>query len=215
MNNSPSSERPLVFVVDDDDAVRRSLSQLLRAGGRSVEPYPSAEAFLAALATGDRAGSIACAIVDIRMGSGMDGLALQEELARRNFGIAIAVVIVTGHADVPLAVRAMRAGAIDFIEKPYLPGQILAAVTDALEAARSNDMAKAQSALSAARLKDLTTREREVLTALVAGQTNKVIARELGISPRTVEAHRATLMDRLGVRSLAEAIRVGIAAGLG
>ncbi len=105
--------------------------------------------------------------------------------------------------------------AVDFIEKPYLPNQILSAVTDALDAARSNDLAKAHSTLAAARLKDLTTREREVLTALVAGHTNKVIARELGISPRTVEAHRATLMDRLGVRSLAEAIRVGIAAGLG
>lgn len=214
MSHSQPDVRSLVFVIDDDDAVRRSLSQLLRAGGRAVESYASAEAFLAALEAEDRAGAIACAIVDIRMGAGMDGLALQQELARRNFGLAIAVVIVTGHADVPLAVRAMRAGAIDFIEKPYHPTQILTAVTAALEAARSSDLAKAQGAQAMARLKDLTPREREVLTALVAGQTNKVIARALGISPRTVEAHRATMMDRLGVRSLAEAIRVGIAAGL-
>ena len=213
----------LVHVVDDDDAVRRSLSLLLRAAGYTVQEHVSAEAMLAALETAPQAPG-ACAVVDVRM-AGMDGLALQQRLAARP-GAPIPVVIVTGHADVPLAVQAMRNGAVDFIEKPYPPGRMLAAVADAQAAAQ----AAAQSARStvfsgrrrsdreredaATRLATLTMREREVLSALVAGKSNKVIARDLGLSPRTVEAHRAALMDRLAVKSLAEAIRLALNGGL-
>jgi two-component system response regulator FixJ len=211
----------VVHVVDDDDAVRRSLSLLLRAAGYTVQEHVSAEAMLAVLDAVPQAPG-ACAIVDVRM-AGMDGLALQQRLAARP-GAPIPVVIVTGHADVPLAVQAMRNGAVDFIEKPYPPGRMLAAVVDALAAAQ----AAAQSAstlfgrrrsdreheVAAARLASLTVREREVLSALVAGKSNKVIARDLGLSPRTVEAHRAALMDRLGVKSLAEAIRLALNGGL-
>jgi len=164
--------------------------------------------------------AVAGAIVDVRM-AGMDGLSLQQRLMQRP-GPRIAVVIVTGHADVPLAVQAMRNGAVDFIEKPYPPSRMLAAVADAQAIAtqasgtvqtgrRRSDRDAAE---ANARLAALTAREREVLAALVAGKSNKVIARDLGLSPRTVEAHRAALMDRLSVTSLAEAIRLAVAGGM-
>jgi two-component system response regulator FixJ len=206
----------LVHVVDDDDAVRRSLSLLLRAAGYTVQEHVSAEAMLAAIeAVAPIAG--ACAIVDVRM-AGMDGLALQRRLAERS-GAAIPVVIVTGHADVPLAVQAMRNGAVDFIEKPYPPGRMLAAVADAQAIAqasaqpgrRRSDRERDE---AMTRLSTLTAREREVLSALVTGKSNKMIARDLGLSPRTVEAHRAALMDRLSVKSLAEAIRLALTGGM-
>jgi two-component system response regulator FixJ len=162
----------------------------------------------------------ACAIVDVRM-AGMDGLTLQQRLMQRS-GPRIAVVIVTGHADVPLAVQAMRNGAVDFIEKPYPPSRMLAAVADAQAiAAQASGAVQTgrrrsdrEAAEANARLANLTAREREVLAALVAGKSNKVIARDLGLSPRTVEAHRAALMDRLSVNSLAEAIRLAVAGGM-
>lgn len=214
------SER-LVHVVDDDDAVLRSLSLLLRSAGHTVQEHVSAEAMLAALdiaAPGSGIG--ACAVIDVRM-AGMDGLALQELLAHRPDG-AMPVVIVTGHADVPLAVQAMRNGAIDFIEKPYPPSRMLAAVADAQAAAmvvaslpntgRRQEDREAEQALN--RLATLTGREREVLASLVAGKSNKMIARDLGLSPRTVEAHRAALMERLNVKSLAEAVRLAVTGGI-
>ena len=216
---SPMLTDHLVHVVDDDDAVRRSLSLLLRAAGYAVHEHSSAEALLTTLDRLPPAGG-ACAVVDVRM-AGMDGLSLQLRLAQRA-GPPIPVVIVTGHADVPLAVQAMRNGAVDFIEKPYPPGRMLAAVADAQSAARKvaespflgrrRTDRDTQDALS--RLGALTAREREVLEALVAGKPNKVIARELGLSPRTVEAHRAALMERLGVKSLAEAIRLALTGGV-
>ncbi len=217
---------PLVHVVDDDDAMRRSLALLLRAAGYAAEAHPSAEALLAALdrgagpdapAAAAAAWRPACAVVDVLMPGGMDGIALQAELARR--GAALPVVVVTGHGDVPLAVRAMRAGAVDFVEKPYPKERILSAVAEAVDAAaaaaRGSGPTAAASAAAEARLAALTPRERMVLQGLVSGRPNKVIAHELGISPRTVEAHRAAVMDKLGARSLAEAVRLALAAGLG
>ena len=211
---------PLVHVVDDDDAMRRSLALLLRSAGYAAEAHASGEALLAALdGEGPRpgphaaaAGRPACAVVDVLMPGGMDGIALQAELARR--GAALPLVVMTGHADVPLAVRAMRAGAVDFVEKPYPKDRILAAVAEALDAAAASRDRAPAAAAAAARLAALTPRERAVLRGLVSGQPNKVIAHELGISPRTVEAHRAALMEKLGARSLAEAVRLGLAAGL-
>jgi two-component system response regulator FixJ len=196
----------VVHVVDDDEAVRRSLALLLGSYAMPAETHDSAEAVLSRLDT-LRPG---CLIVDIRM-PGMDGLELQAELNRRQ--CALPVIIVTGHADVGLAVRAMKAGAVDFIEKPYSEGDLLRAVRRALERMVDTRQTAASAEAAQARITALTPRERDVLGRLVEGRPNKVIAHELGISPRTVEIHRANLMEKLSCRSLAEAVRMAIAAG--
>jgi two-component system response regulator FixJ len=200
----------LVHVVDDDEAVRRSLALLLESTNLRVTTYPSAEALLAVAGTAEglEAG---CILVDVRM-EGMDGLSLIEALRRQ--GVTLPVVVVTGHADVPLAVRAMRAGAMDFVEKPYSEERILEAVASALTALRTADQRRSLEIQAEAQVAALSPRESEVLAALVAGKANKVIGFELGISPRTVEVHRANLMEKLGVRSLPEAVRIGLAAGI-
>lgn len=193
----------VVHIVDDDEAVRRSLALLLVSFGLEAEMHASAEAVLA------RLGSL---VIDIRM-PGMDGLELQAELVR--LGCKLPVVVVTGHADVGLAVRAMKAGALDFIEKPYSEDDVLKAIRGAL--IRTGDVRQSDATTQAAqtRIAALTPRERDVLQRLVVGRPNKVIAHELGISPRTVEIHRANLMEKLGCRSLAEAVRTAITAGFG
>ncbi len=196
----------VVHVVDDDEAVRRSLAMLLRSFGLVAITHSSAEAVLEVLPT-LRPG---CLVVDIRM-PGMDGLALQQELSDR--GCRLPVIVVTGHADVGLAVRAMKAGAIDFIEKPYSEEDVLRAVTAALSRMADARQSVATEEAAQARIKGLTPRERDVLGRLVDGRPNKVIAHELGISPRTVEIHRANLMEKLGCHSLAEAVRVAITSG--
>ncbi|MDB5378413.1 MAG: fixJ [Rubritepida sp.] len=200
----------VVHVVDDDTAVRRSLAMLLRSASHEVETYGSAEALLqAAEATGLAQG---CIVLDVRM-PGMDGLSLMEALSQR--GIRLPVVVVTGHGDIPLAVRAMRAGALDFVEKPYAEERILEAVGGALSSSREASRQRVLAVQAQAKMGALSPREREVLSALVEGKANKVIGFELGISPRTVEVHRANLMEKLGVRSLPEAVRIGLAGGLG
>jgi two-component system response regulator FixJ len=199
---------PLVHVVDDDEAVRRSLAMLLESVHLRVATYPSAEALLGVAADGLEPG---CVLVDVRM-KGMDGLSLIEALHRQ--GVTLPMVVVTGHADVPLAVRAMRAGALDFVEKPYSEERILEVVVGALNALRTADQRRALEIQAEAQVASLSPRETEVLAALVAGKANKIIAFELGISPRTVEVHRANLMEKLGVRSLPEAVRIGLAAGI-
>ncbi len=198
----------VVHVVDDDEAVRRSLALLLVSFGFNAEAYGSAEAVLDALPK-LRPG---CLVIDIRM-PGMDELDLQVELTRRGCGLP--VVIVTGHADVGLAVRAMKAGALDFIEKPYSEEDILRAVRQALLRTADARQSTATAEAARSRIAGLTPRERDVLGRLVDGRPNKVIAHDLGISPRTVEIHRANLMEKLGCRSLAEAVRIAIAAGFG
>ena len=191
-----------MFVADDDDAVRRSLEMLLDGAGYRVSGFANGEAMLQALEAGEPP---ACAVVDVRMGEGvMTGLDVQRRLAARP-GAGLPVIIVTGHADVPMAVAAMRLGVANFIEKPYPPDNLLDAVAEAV----------ASGPARVRELPALTPRERSVLMALVAGQSNKEIAREMGISHRTVEVHRASLMTRLGARNLAEAVRMGLAAGLG
>lgn len=195
-----------VFVVDDDADVRDSLCALLDSAGLRSEPYESARAFLAAYA-----GRPGCVIADVRMPD-MDGLELQDELTRRGHGLP--VIVVTGHADVPLAVRAMKAGAIDLIEKPFDDGQLIETVKRALALALD---ARAQTALTeaaASRIAVLSARERQVLELLVAGRSNKVIAFELDISPRTVEIHRAHVMEKMAARSLSDLVRAALAAGV-
>ncbi len=191
-----------VFVVDDDPDARDSLATLLRASGYDMETFDSAAKFLAV----GGAKSRGCVIADIRMPD-MDGLELQEELARRKSPLS--VVIVTGHADVPLAVRAMKAGAIDFLEKPFEETAILASVVRALEAV---DMS-ADAAIDPAaerRFALLTDRERQVLEQIVDGHANKVIAFHLSISPRTVELHRARVMEKMAARGVAELVRMAL-----
>ncbi|MGV8997295.1 MAG: response regulator transcription factor [Parvibaculaceae bacterium] len=195
-----------ILIVDDDEAVRDSLRALLMSAGFNVGDFASAQSLLEA---GEVAGD--CLITDIRMPD-MDGLALQEELNRR--GSRWPVIVVTGHGDVPLAVRAMKAGAVDFIEKPYEENVLLDAVRRALLLPPRGQHVQMADSESLMRFDALTVREREVLTHVIAGRPNKLIAHELGISPRTVEIHRAHLIEKMGVKSLPELVRLALAAGI-
>jgi two-component system, LuxR family, response regulator FixJ len=197
---------PIVFVVDDDDAVRDSLSLLLETSGHRVRAFASAQNLLDALTPEARG----CIIADVRM-PGMDGLELQERLAARRIGLP--VIIMTGHGDVPIAVRAMKAGAVDFIEKPFAEEPLLETVRLALVQSE-RDRRRSGEPSAEERLAQLTTREREVLEAMVAGHPNKVIAHLLQISPRTVEIHRARVMEKTGARSLSHLVRLALQAGV-
>ncbi len=190
-----------VFVVDDDPDVRDSLSVLLSSADFQVETFDSARAFLAS----DGLGRAGCLVADVRMPD-MDGLELQEELGKRKSKLP--VIIITGHGDVPLAVRAMKAGAVDFLEKPFEEERLIAAIRRAMTAnSEMQSQAKAVEIVSA-RIAQLTGREREVLSLVVAGRANKEIARALNISPRTVEIHRAHVMEKMEADSLAELVRL-------
>lgn len=196
-----------VYIVDDDDAVRDSLSALLGAHGYRTGTFSSPLQFLEAVAT-LRPG---CLIADIRM-PGMDGLEMQQQLTDR--ALSFPLIVITGHGDVPLAVRAMKAGALDFIEKPFGADTILASIETALgRLAKPQDQSVFARA-AAARVETLSPREREVFEGLLGGLPNKAIAYDLGISPRTVEIHRARVMDKMGARSLSELVRIGLAAGV-
>ena len=199
----------VVHVVDDDDAVRRALAMLFRSAGIPVETHPSGLAFLDALGGLDD-GAVGCVLTDVRM-PGLDGLDLLRRLRQCGFGRP--VIVMTAHGDVSTAVRAMKAGAADFVEKPFDDEALLAATEAALGTPRASGAAGAAGA--AERIAALSPREREVLDLLMAGKPNKLIARDLGLSPRTVEVHRARLMARLGVGSLAEAVRLAVQAELG
>lgn len=189
-----------VGVIDDDPAVRDSLCALLGASGFAPAGWPSAHAFLDALPV----PLPDCLIVDVRM-PGMSGLDLLQALGTR--GLRVPVIVVTGHADVRLAVRAMKLGAADFIEKPFRPPELLATVRAAL----SGGIGVGTDA--GARFAALTAREAQVLRLLAAGETNKAVARLLGLSPRTVETHRAHIMTKLGVRSLSQVVRLALETG--
>jgi len=192
-----------IHVVDDDEAVRRSLALLLGSFGHATRTYASAEDLLAGLDVLEPG----CAVIDIRM-PGMDGLALQHALQAR--GSTMPIVIVTGHADVAVAVQAMKAGAVDFIEKPFEEQAILDAVRAALE--RCGDEGDGDRAAVVGKLALLSERERQVLDGLISGHANKTIAHNLGISPRTVEVYRANLMAKMQAKSLSELIRMAILA---
>ncbi|PZW46825.1 LuxR family two component transcriptional regulator [Humitalea rosea] len=199
----------LIHVIDDDEAVRDSLQFLLEEAGYRVRLHGSALAFLDEAPASVAGG---CVISDVRM-PGMDGLELQAALARR--GDCLQLIFMTGHGDVPLAVRALKAGAIDFLEKPFGEEAILAAVESALSRARQQHDRAGAALLARERLATLTPREREVLEALVAGNPNKTIAFDLGLSPRTVEVHRARVMEKMQARSLSELVRLSLAATQG
>jgi two-component system response regulator FixJ len=194
---------PIVHVVDDDAAIRRSLERLLSSAGFATECYATGKAVLdaAPLPPGG------CILIDVRLPD-LDGLELQARL--HELGVCLPIILVTGHGDVPMAVRAMRGGAFDFIEKPFNDEGLLRSIASALAADRSNRHLEMQTATD--RIARLSRRESQVLDALVAGRSNKVIAHDLGLSVRTVEVHRARMMERLGVRQLAEAVRLAVLA---
>ncbi len=204
----PADAEVAVHVIDDDEAVRDSLAFLFESAGLSVRSYDSAESFLD-VAERLRAG---CVLTDVRM-PGMDGLTLQRRL--REQGVHLPVIVMTGHGDVPIAVQALKAGAADFIEKPFDDEALLAAVRTALDAERRTRERQAEIEEIAARIASLTPRERQVLDGLVAGQPNKVIAYDLGASPRTVEVHRARVMEKMGARSLSELVRMALSVEAG
>jgi two-component system response regulator FixJ len=199
------TEQQRVFIVDDDAVVRDSIGILLQSAGFEVRSYASARQFLA-----DDVAKVGCLIADVRMPD-MSGLELQEELAARR--IDLPVIIITGHGEVPLAVRAMKAGAIDFIEKPFDESQILDSLRRALETGSRNRSRAAEVSMAQKMLALLTPRELAVLDKLVKGRSNKVAAFELGISPRTIEIHRAHVMDKLKAANLSDLVRVALAAG--
>lgn len=202
------TDRRQIYLVDDDDAVRRSAGFLLKTAGFAVESFASGVEFLKGVATLEPG----CILLDVRMPV-MDGLEVQRALGER--GITFPVIVLTGHGDVNVAVSAMKAGAIDFIEKPFEKAVLLAALEEGFAQIERSDRNRARAAEAATRLNVLTTREHDVLEGLVRGHPNKTIAYDLGISARTVEIHRANLMTKLNVRSLSEALRIAFAAGLG
>ena len=195
------SADPTVFVVDDDPAMRQSLRWLLQSVGLAVETYPTAEAFLAT-ADGGRPG---CLVLDVRM-PGMSGLHLQEELKAK--GLMLPIIVVTGYAEVPTAVRALKSGAIDFIEKPFSDQVLVESVRHALTLDQQMRATEAERAEVTARLALLSAREREVLERVTEGSPNKVIAVDLGIGEKTVEVHRASVMRKLSVNSVAALTRL-------
>jgi FixJ family two-component response regulator len=197
---------PTVFVVDDDRAMRESLSWLLDSVGLRVRSYATAADFLAE----HDPAQPGCLVLDVRM-PGMSGLDLQAELARR--GVELPTIVITGHAEVSMAVRAVKAGAIDFIEKPFSDQLLLDRVRQALEIDLEAREVRRRREDARRRLATLTAREREVLNLVVAGKANKEIASALGVSPKTVEVHRAHVMSKMYVDSLAELIRITLLAG--
>jgi two-component system response regulator FixJ len=197
----------MVHVIDDDEAIRQSLAFLLASANVKVTTYESATAFLGAL-PGIASG---CIITDVRMPD-IGGLDLLRRL--RELQIAMPVIVITGHGDVPLAVEAMKSGAADFIEKPFNDEVLLASVRSALSTQKKQGRQEAERSEIHERLAALSNRERQVLEGLVAGRPNKTIAYDLGISPRTVEIYRANVMTKMHAASLSELVRMALVAGV-
>ena len=190
-----------VFVVDDDDAVRESLAFLLKSVGLKVESFSSAQDFLKSYNPA-RAG---CLVLDIRM-PGMSGLELQEKL--KQMESMLPIIFITGHGDVPMAVKAIKAGAADFVQKPFRDQELIDRIREVLEEDASARVEKLQKAEILKRIDSLTEREREVMEQVVDGKANKVVAIDLNVSQRTVEIHRANVMDKMKARSLAQLVRL-------
>lgn len=201
------SDKPVIHVIDDDEAVRDSLSFMLETADFVVRAYDSAISFL------DRLPDVepGCVITDVRMPE-MSGLELVRRLT--TLGVTLPVIVITGHGDVPLAVEAMKAGVVDFIEKPFDDEAILTALGVALSHDAGADGKDAERLAIAQRVAALSTRERQVLGGLVAGHANKVIANQLGISPRTVEVYRANVMTKMQASSLSELVRMALLVGI-
>ena len=197
-----SKPTPIVFVVDDDPSIRESLSLLLSSAGYSVNTFASAKEFLE---SEHSTSGPACLVLDVKM-PGLSGLDLQKELKSRNYFLPI--IFITGHGDIPMSVQAMKKGAVDFLPKPFDDGDLLDAVKEALlkDSQIRSGLNEQKHILQ--RMDALTTREHEVLTYLITGMLNKQIAFELNISERTVKAHRKQVLDKMGVDSIAELVRL-------
>lgn len=195
------ASEPIIYVIDDDDGARHSLEFLLDCAGIRVRSFASGDAFLAA--SPPLAG--ACVVTDVRM-PGRNGIELVEELKRR--GTDVPVIVITGHADVPLAIQAMHAGVADFIEKPFDDEIMLAAIRKALARRAGDEAAQAERRLIGDRIASLSGREREVMEGLAKGEANKAIAYDLGISARTVEVYRANVMMKMQAKTLSDLVRM-------
>jgi two-component system response regulator FixJ len=198
----------MVHLIDDDEAIRRSASFMLRTSGYLVKTYASGVELLQSL----KDVVPGCILLDVRM-PGLDGLQVQQEIRER--GVLLPVIVMTGHGDIAVAVQAMKAGAVDFIEKPFEKAVLLSGLEEGFSRLEKAGKGQARADEARAKLGVLTPRELDVLQGLVRGHPNKTIAYDLEISPRTVEIHRANLMAKLSVRSLSEALRIAFAAGLG
>jgi FixJ family two-component response regulator len=190
-----------VFVVDDDLSVREALSSLIRSVGLRVETYPSAAAFLEA----ERPTGVACLILDVRM-PGLSGLELQSRMAQS--GPAIPIIFITGHGDIPMAVLAMKKGAVEFLSKPFRDDDLLAAIQSAMERARDSHREESEVGEIRRRYALLTAREKEVIAYIVKGALNKQAASELGVSEMTVKVHRHNIMHKMGVSRLPDLVRM-------
>jgi len=206
MRGNSNTARPTIFIVDDDAAVRDALKLLLRSVGQAVETYASAQEFLEGYGE-DRPG---CLVLDIRM-PGMSGLELQQKLNEKHS--ILPIIFITGHGDVPMAVEAMQAGAVDFIQKPFRDQDLIDRINQALEKDGANRAALGERNDIRRRLETLTPREREVLDLVVHGKANKVIAGDLNLSQRTVEIHRARVMEKMQASSLAHLVRMVLEVG--
>ena len=203
MNSGDTSNKGVVFIVDDDEAMRNSLRWLIESVGRTGETYESARAFL----ENHYPGRSGCLLLDVRM-PGMSGLELQSQLESHD--IRLPVIILTGHGDVGMAVKAMKAGALDFIEKPFDDELLLAAIEKALTEDAEKREERASRAEILARMSQLTKRESQVMEMVTNGKSNKEIAAELNVSAKTVEAHRAHVMEKMQAGSLAELVRMAM-----
>ena len=198
----------MIHLVDDDEAVRHSASFMLRHAGFAVKTYSDGVAFLESA----QQAALGCILLDVQMPH-MDGLEVQQRL--NDLGISLPVIVLTGHGDVEVAVKAMKAGAVDFVEKPYEKQTLVSALTRAFERLEARSHKDVLTDEAKGRIERLTPRERDVLIGLVDGFTNKMIAETLDISPRTVEIHRANLMEKLDAPSLSSVLRIAFAAGVG
>ncbi|MFC0146651.1 response regulator transcription factor [Sphingobium scionense] len=202
------TDRRMIHIVDDEEAIRRSAGFMLKTSGYTVATYPSGVAFLREV----RHVEPGCILLDVRMPE-LDGLEVQKALIER--GVAMPVIILTGHGDISIAVRAMKAGAVEFIEKPFEKATLIEAITAGFERLDGLGRRAERATEAGVLIAGLTSREQDVLKGLADGLPNKTIAFDLGISPRTVEVHRANLMAKLNVKSLSEALRIAFAANLG
>ena len=193
--------QPTVYVVDDDEAVRSALRLLLKSVGLAATAVPTAQQFLASYDPGQPG----CLVLDVRM-PGMSGLELQQQLNLR--GAVIPVIFITGHGDVPMAVEAMQQGACDFLQKPFRDQDLIDRIQKALVKDKQNRAEIGERSRNRERFESLTPREREVLALVASGKPNKVMAADLGLSQRTVEIHRARVMEKMGVSSLAQLVRI-------
>jgi len=200
MNDIPTNRLPTAYVVDDDESIRTLWRWLMESNGVAVRTFATATEFIESY----RSGDAGCLVLDLRL-PGMSGLELQEYLNSK--GIEIPIVFVTGHGDVPAAVSALKGGAVDFIEKPFSHREVLSIIENALQRDAENREKRARRSRIAGRLAMLTEREREVLQRVIEGKPNKIIAADLDISMKTVEFHRAKVMEKMGVTSVAELVQ--------